>query len=304
MKKIFILIAGLYFTACNNADTQHSADATPTRTEDTPPTEQTAQASIAKALSRVTEQERIAFNGTLELPPQYIATVSLTMGGIVKHTQLLPGAYVKKETLLATLENPEFIELQQTFIESHAQTAYFEAEYTRQQILSKEEVASQKRLQQSRADYLSMKSRMQASAAQLSLLGMDTALLLNDGIQPYLAVKAPISGYISEVQLNVGKHIAAGEQICEIIDKSQMLLRLMAYEKDIASLQVGDRIEFTVNGIHEKTFEATLISIGQHVDPVNRSLEVYARVHKSEPLFRPGMYVAARLLPPDKKDEN
>ena len=44
-----------------------------------------------------------------------------------------------------------------------------------------------------------MKSRQDAAAAQLSLLGVTPETLLKNGIQPLLEVKAPISGYAANV---------------------------------------------------------------------------------------------------------
>ena len=76
------------------------------------------------------------------------------MGGTVHATTLLPGDYVKKGSVVVSLENPDFITLQQTYLDAHAQTEYLEAEYKRQQRLSEQEAASQKRFQQSKADYL------------------------------------------------------------------------------------------------------------------------------------------------------
>ena len=112
------------------------------------------------------------------------------MGGIVKKASLLPGQWVAANSVIATLENPEFITLQQTYLDSHAQTEYLLAEYERQKNLSAEQAASQKKFQQSKADFLSMKSRQDAAAAQLSLLGVQTEALLKNGIQPLLEVKA------------------------------------------------------------------------------------------------------------------
>lgn len=296
MKKILIPMALLMVFACNPSDKK--AETTVSSNETTPVVTQiTAEAdsSTIDAISAATQINRVSFNGTLVLPPQYYATVTLTMGGIVKSTSLLPGASVKKGMILATLENPDFITLQQTYLDSHAQTEYLELEYTRQQNLAKEEVASQKKLQQSKADYLSMKSRMQSAAAQLSLLGIAPESLLKSGILPYLEIKSPLNGYISNVEMNLGKHIAAGETLCEVIDKNEMLLCLTTYEKDLADIELGNTVEFMVNGVGQKTFKATLISIGQQVDPVSRSLEVYARVTNPESLFRPGMYVTAQI---------
>lgn len=83
--------------------------------------------------------------------------------------------------------------------------------------------------------------------------------------------------------------------MCDVINKGETLLELTAYEKDLNTLQVGSPVEFQVNGMGTKTFEATVITIGQEVDDVNRSLQVYARVKEQNSRFRPGMYVSARI---------
>ena len=220
-------------------------------------------------------------------------TVTTQVDGITSATS--KPNQVRQGALLATLENPDFIALQQTYLDSHAQAEYLQAEYERQKTLSTEQAASQKKFQQSKADYLSMKSKLEATAAQLTLLGIVPEELLKSGIQPLLQVKAPISGYISDVAMNIGKYIQPGEALCEVIDKSAPLLCLTTYEKDLADMKVGSPVQFRVNGMGKTVFKATLVSIGQKVDEVSRSLEVYARIDDVNQQFRPGMYVTARI---------
>jgi len=239
---------------------------------------------------------RPIFNGTLVIPPQRHVTVTLFMDGIVKNTSLISGMFVRTGQVLATFEKPEYITLQQSYIESRAQEEFLEAEYLRQKSLFGNEVASQKILQQSRADYLTIKSQREAVAMQLRLLGFDPKRTLSEGIVPYLEVRSPIDGYIANVQVNIGKHIAAGEPICDVIDKSTLLLRLTIYEKDIGKINIGDKMEFQVNGLGRQVFYATVISLGQTVDIVSRSLEVFARVTCNNAQFRPGMYISAQVV--------
>lgn len=297
MKKILLPIAAL-LCACSSA---------PTAPASTAPAEAAATDSIAAAPAEEPAPEVDAasgatsvpneptFNGILVLPPQSRATVTLTMGGSIRSTTLLPGAYVKQGTVLATLENPEFIALQQSYLDSHAQYEFLRTEFLRQQTLSREEASSQKRFQQSKAEYLSMRSRMDAAAAQLALLGVDTTRLLAGGIIPYLDIKAPISGYAADVKMNIGRHFDVGEPLCEIVNKSDMMLRLTAYEKDLANLRAGDRVEFRVNGIEGETFHGVIAMVGQQVNNENRSIDVYVRIEGQNPQFRPGMYAMARI---------
>ena len=294
MRQIVLPLALLLMTACNSSKEQpkpmeQATDTTTTMAEKV----DTMQVDAITSATAIANPA--SFNGTLVIPPRNFATVSLSMDGIVKNLSLLPATYIPKGAVLATLENLQFIELQQNYLDSHAQLEYLEAEYNRQTALSREEAASQKKYQQSKADYLSMKSRMQANAAQLRLLGIEPETLLKSGIRFYLEVTAPIGGYISNVQANLGKHLSAGEPLCDIIDKSETMVRLIAYEKDLNGMKVGSRVQFRVNGLGKQTFHATLISIGQQVDDTNRSIELYAKVLDGSPIFRPGMYVSARM---------
>lgn len=296
MKKIYIASTlGLFLLSCNNPQpASQQEEAAPA-----PATETVAQADSVLQTDAVSSATNVAksasYNGVITVPPQRQATVTLTMGGSIHSTNLLPGSYVRQGEVIATLENPEFIQLQQTYLESAAQAEYLEKEYNRQKMLSEQEAASQKRFQQSKADYLSMKSRMDAAAAQLKLLQVDVRQLHDQGIEPYLQVKSPLDGYVTNMKVNLGTYLNAGEPICDIINKGETLLELTAYEKDLDYLQVGSSVEFQVNGMGSQTFEATVITIGQEVDDVNRSLQVYARVKDQNSRFRPGMYVSAKI---------
>lgn len=236
-----------------------------------------------------------SFNGIIVMPPQSHVTVTLSMGGSVQDIRVLPGKYVRKGEVIMTLANPAYIELQQSYLDAAAQTEYLKTEYERQQNLVSGESASLKRLQQSKADYLSMKSRMEAAAAQLALLGLNASTLTQSGIRTYLEVRAPRNGYVTNMDINAGKYFAAGEPVCDVIDKSNPMLQLTAYEKDLDKLQPGTCFTFNVNGMPDTSFSAELVSVDQMVDNVNRSIKVYARIKQANSNFRPGMYVVAKI---------
>lgn len=151
MKKIFYPILLLALTACKGnqqtADNESSTvSATPSASitpiasaaSKAPATADTAdtvrQPEVDAITSATSKPNQVSFNGRIVLPPQRQATVALTMGGVVKSTSLIPGQHIAKNSLIATLENPEFIALQQTYLDSHAQTEYLLAEYERQRL--------------------------------------------------------------------------------------------------------------------------------------------------------------------------
>lgn len=301
MKQMFILgVVATCLAACQQEPATTPAPESTEIVTAAPAVQEPEQASEATettdATSGATQQANEgSFNGVLMVPPQQQASITRSMSGSIHEIFVLPGRFVQQGARIATLENPEFVELQQLYLEAAAECEFLEQEYQRQQTLASQEAASRKRLQQSKAEFLAAQSRMQGAQTRLKLLGVQADQLTAQGIQPYLEVKAPISGYVTQIQVNLGTFVPAGEAICEVVSKQEYWLQLTAYEKDLMQLHEGESIAFTVNGLPDRTFEATLLSIDQTVDNTNRSIRVYARVKKGDPQFRPGMYVHARI---------
>jgi len=68
------------------------------------------------AIEKVNLGNTLKVNGQLELPPQNMASVSALLGGRVKSVAVIEGDYIKKGQVIAQLENPEFIALQQKYL--------------------------------------------------------------------------------------------------------------------------------------------------------------------------------------------
>ncbi len=92
-------------------------------------------------------------SGLVAVAPQNLATVSAPLGGFVKSASLMPGSTVTKGQTLAILENQEFIDIQQNYLETKNKLEYAEAEYKRHTELYKDDVYSQKNLQQVTTEY-------------------------------------------------------------------------------------------------------------------------------------------------------
>ena len=286
------IIAAMILVACSGNKTSDAGEPTADKGETADTVEVKANADSA-SVDGVSSATNVAnsptFNGVMMVSPQQNATLSLTMGGKVHSLKVMPGQAV------ATIDNPEYIELQQTYLDASAQAEFLEKEYKRQTALSANDAASQKKMQQSKAEYLSMHSRLAAAASRLKALGINPANIKSHGIQPYLLVTAPINGFVTNLNVNLGKYLNAGEPICDVINKSQPLIQLTVYERELNMMRVGRPVEFRVNGMGKTTFAAQIVSIDQSVDAKDYSIKVYAKVTSTNSDFRPGMYIRAKL---------
>ena len=299
MKSYFVyLTAALMMAACSGGNSSDVDSQTSDSVDKSDSVEIKANADSV-GIDGVSSATNVAnsptFNGVIMVSPQQNATVSLTMGGKVHSLKVMPGQAVARGQVIASIDNPEYIDLQQTYLDAFAQTEYLEKEYKRQSDLSANDASSQKKMQQSKAEYLSMHSRLSAAASRLKTLGVNPASVKLNGIQPYLLVKAPINGFVTNLNVNLGKYLDAGEPICDVINKSQPLIQLTVYERELNLMRVGRPVEFRVNGMGKKTFNAQIVSIDQSVDAKDYSIKVYAKVMASNSDFRPGMYIRAKL---------
>ena len=299
MKSYFVyLTAALMMAACSGGNSSDVDSQTSDSVDKSDSVEIKANADSV-GIDGVSSATNVAnsptFNGVIMVSPQQNATVSLTMGGKVHSLKVMPGQAVARGQVIASIDNPEYIDLQQTYLDASAQTEYLEKEYKRQSDLSANDASSQKKMQQSKAEYLSMHSRLSAAASRLKTLGVNPASVKLNGIQPYLLVKAPINGFVTNLNVNLGKYLDAGEPICDVINKSQPLIQLTVYERELNLMRVGRPVEFRVNGMGKKTFNAQIVSIDQSVDAKDYSIKVYAKVMVSNSDFRPGMYIRAKL---------
>jgi len=238
-------------------------------------------------------------NGIVSVPPQNLATVCMPMGGFVKKTYLMPGNSVSKGQNLAILENQEFIDIQQNYLEVKNKLEYATAEYTRHNELYKEDVYSQKNVQQVTADYKTLKAQAKALEQKLIMIGINPNKLNENNISRSLAVVSPISGYVKAVNINVGKFVQSSDVLFEIESRDKLLLELTLFEKDADQVSIGQAIKFFINNETEE-HQAVIYQTGKSIN-ADKTYKVYATVKTDCKKIMPGMYVNAVIEASGKK---
>jgi cobalt-zinc-cadmium efflux system membrane fusion protein len=230
-------------------------------------------------------------NGTVMVAPQNAATVCMPMGGFVKNTSLMPGNAVSKGQTLAVIENQEFIDIQQNYLETKNKFEYAEAEYKRHNELYKSDVYSQKNLQQVTSEYKTLKAQLKGLEQKLSLIGINPAKLNEDNISRTVAVVAPISGYVKTVNVNIGKFVAPSDVMFEIVNSDKLYLELTLFEKDADKVSNGQKIRFFINNETEQ-HNAVISQTGKSIN-ADKTYKIYANVLGTCKNTLPGMYVNA-----------
>src|SRR5665647_1226861 len=234
---------------------------------------------------------KLKVSGIVSVAPQNMATVCMPMGGFVKSTSLMPGNVVRKGQTLAILENQEFVDIQQQYLEAKNNLEYAEAEYQRHNELYKDDVYSQKNVQQVTSEYKNLEAQVKALEQKLAMIGINPKNFHEDDISSSVAVVSPISGFVKTVNINIGKFVAPADVMFEIVNSDKLFLELTLFEKDAAKVAAGQKIRFFINNETEQ-HEAVIYQTGKSIS-ADKTYKVYASVPGTCKNVLPGMYVNA-----------
>jgi len=294
-KIVLSILAILLFTACKQGKQAGTeAKETEVLAEDIVEVRDD-QAKLAKIETGTIELRSLSgmlkVNGLVTVAPQNYATVCMPMGGFVKSVALTPGKAVAKGQVLAVLENQDFIDLQQNYLESKNKLEYADADYKRHSELFKDDVYSQQNMQQVNTDLKNLKTQVRALEQKLSLIGLNPASMDADDITRSVSLVSPINGYIKAVNVSIGKYVSPSDILFEIVNSDNLLLELTMFEKDADKVSTGQRIRFFINNEseqHEAVIEQTAKSVQN-----DKSYKAYAKVNGICKNLLPGMYVNA-----------
>lgn len=233
----------------------------------------------------------IPVTGMLDVPPQNLVNITAPLGGFLRSTSLLQGMRVAKGQLLAVIENPEYIQLQQDYLDTRSQVTFLQEEYERQQQLAAENVNARKTLQKALADLESMKAKNSGLVAKLRMIEIDATTLKPEAIRSSIEIHAPISGFVTRVNSAVGAFIPPTEVMFTIVDTEHLHAELTCFERDIPRIHIGQKIRFQL--AHEATERtATVFLVGREIN-ADRTVRVHGHLDKEDRDLMPGMFLKA-----------
>jgi membrane fusion protein, heavy metal efflux system len=238
-------------------------------------------------------------NGIISVAPQNLATVCMPLGGFVKNTTLLPGNAVSKGQTLAVIENQEFVDIQQNYLEAKNKLAYAKAEFDRHTDLYKDDVYSEKNVQQVTVEYRNLLAMVKSLEQKLMLIGIKPDQLTEDNISSTVNLTSPIRGSLKTVNVNIGKYVTPTDVLFEIVNSDKLFLELTLFEKDADKVAPGQKIKFYINNETED-HEAIITQTGNSINN-DKTFRVYASVISSCKNLWSGMYVNAYIEESDKK---
>ncbi len=237
----------------------------------------------------------IKVNGVLEVPNQFKAKVSSLFSGTVRTLNIVPGSFVGKGQTIATIVNPDLVNMQQQYLTVNTRIGLAQLEYERQKTLVEGNAGARKNLQQAEAELRTLNTEKNALQKQLSTLGISPERVASGSISSSLAVPAPISGTVSRVNAQIGTFTDANTIIAEMVNNQQLQVKLLMYEKDLPKIHLKQIIQFTLTNNPAKEYQAVVNSIATSFEEGTTTVAVRAAIKGTKTGMIEGMSVNAMV---------
>ena len=247
----------------------------------------------------VTLSDVVTATAAVESDPARTVKLFPPMAGRVVALNVHLGDPVRKGEPLVTLDSPDFTSAQADY--AHALTAYRQAKnnLTRERDLAQYGIAAQRDVEQAETDFSQADGDRQRAASRLTVLGLDTSVVLKDQA---LVIRSPIEGRIIDLSVGSGEfHNDPTVPVMTIADLGTVWLSANVPEKDLHGIQAGDRAVAIVSAYPEDTIRGVVAMVGAVVDTATRMTKVRVTVPNPRGRLKPGMYAtitfAARPRP-------
>lgn len=163
--------------------------------------------------------------------------------------------------------------------------------------LYKDQIVPKRRLEEAEKNIAIIKARFSAVNSRVSLLDVNQKTVSskksNLSVERF-PLRSPISGTITKINMTSGAQVAAGEALFTIIDFDSLWIEGRLFEIDMPKIKTVTHAHFSASGlatpINLNAADSPLITIGQVIDPVHRSVPLIMQVDNRERTLRIGMH--------------
>lgn len=247
-------------------------------------------------LSSIKVNDFVQATGTLGLPPNAYSSVSVKGTGIIRgNKKYVEGNYIKKGELIAYIENPEFIIKQQEYLEAKASFKLKKLDLKRQQSLIDANAGVNRELQKAQAEVSILEAKTAGLSKQLSYLGISTYNLTPKNIREKIAIIAPMSGFIANINLHNGMYAQPMISLMEIIATEHLHLELDVFEKDIAAIKIGQKISYSIPALENKMYQGKVNVIGKVFNSKSKTIRIHGHLEGDKPIFIKDLFINSKI---------
>ncbi|GAB3011909.1 hypothetical protein GCM10027185_02450 [Spirosoma pulveris] len=287
---LLILVTGWFLTACGS---KPETSQVPTSRADS------TSSYLTDSVRRINPESELTLNGTVTFDQDNVVRVFPLVSGNVEKTTVTLGAYVQKGADLALIRSGDISNYVNDYKGDQA-----DLEVAQQNL--KTVSAQFKAGFASETDFVTARNNLKKAEDEL---GRSTNVLRVYGGsstsgQPYFTVKAPISGYIVEKNVNTGQDLRADNTnpLYTISSLQRIWVLANVYETDIPEIKQGQLVDVQILAYPDKVFKGRIDNVSSVLDEQARVLKVRIVLENKEGLLKPDMFATIHVHLPSTTD--
>ncbi len=229
------------------------------------------------------------------VPPAHEQIISAPQAGLVSQLNFAVGDNVKKGEVVAQINSPDLVTLQQGYLQVENQRQLAATNYQRDKNLFAEGVIAQKRWQEARSQYAILESEAKSARQLLQIAGMSEAQLRNltqsGRFSSQLTLFAPLSGVVLEKMVVAGERLNSLSPLYKVANLDELWLEIAVAQEQIAAVHVGDNV-----AIVNTPISARIALLGKSINLSNQTVTVRAVINERQPPVRAGQTVMIQLI--------
>lgn len=230
----------------------------------------------------------VSFTGTLQAKLR--TSIQAETSGTVIQLYANNGDRVNKGQTLLRLNNQDdqarFLQAQANFTAAKAQADLSKNLAERNRRLFQQGYIAEIEYERSKADAQAQRANLDAQQALVTI----AKKAANDA-----TVQAPMSGIVSNRQVQTGQTVASGQTLFEIVDTSTLELQGSVPDNNQTNLRVGQTVQYQFAGQSKPVFTTRISRINPIADASSRALLFYADVNNNTGSLNIGNYVQGTI---------
>ncbi|MBO0950339.1 efflux RND transporter periplasmic adaptor subunit [Fibrella forsythiae] len=285
VQSIFPILAVCLLAACGSKDE---------KVANVPTSDADSTASyLTDSVRRMNPENELVLNGTVTFDQDNVVRVFPLVSGNVEKANVTLGVYVKKGQDLAVIRSGDISNYVNNYQADKADLEVAQQAVKNTEAQYKAGFASQTDLITARNNLKKAQEELGRSTNVLRVYGGANA---NNG-QPYFTVKAPISGYIVEKNVNTGQDLRSDNQnpLYTISSLQRIWVMANVYEQDIPQIKQGEAVDVQLLAYPDRTFRGHIDNVSNVLDEQARVLKVRIVLDNKEGLLKPDMFATIHV---------
>ncbi|WP_114790603.1 efflux RND transporter periplasmic adaptor subunit [Niabella yanshanensis] len=237
----------------------------------------------------------IKANGALRVPNNNKANATSLYGGVIKTLRVQMGDHVSKGQVIATIENPQFIQLQEEYLTIDSRIVLAGQEMQRQKELNEGNAGALKNLQNATAELNALRTRKASLYRQIQLMGIIPSSVSASNLRSALVVTSPVNGTVSAEFAKIGSYVDVSSPVVEVVNNSLLHLDLQVFEKDLPHIKIGQSVNFTLTNNPTNTYTAKVFNIGSSFENESKTVAVHCTVTGNKTGLIDGMNITGMI---------